>query len=283
MFILKDCSINLSRAWWLGLVTLASVTSPALAQNSSFPEDTISPSRNASTLPNNLSNTIPSSNQYLVYVSGNSPELLQQVKTVAPDAFTGKLETGQSVVQVGRFSNLNFASRRAEQLKQMGLAADVATVSPKVASIAPVAGSYAPIGSAPTNAIGVPNFPPNNAPVSSSNDGFNLPGVPVSSDQQTIEINRPQQSSMPIAPQLPVTTASINPPPEVSRNRYFVIIPTAADAVLQKAKGIVPTARLTASERGTYIEVQGYPERGSAEALNNTIRSQGLNSRVIYY
>ena len=284
MFMLRDCSTTLSRAWWLGLLALANVASPAMAQNPSFPEDSIAPSipinRAANfPAPSNFSNTIPSNaNQYVVYVPGNNPMVLQQVKAIVPDAFSGRLDNGQSVVQIGRFNNSNLAQRRVEQLKQMGLSADVATVSTKLATTMPVADPFNPISS-PTNTLGVPNLPPSNFP---NND---LPGVPSAippAGQGTIEISRPQQPYQ-AAPQLPGPTASINPPPEVSRNRYFVIIPSSADAILQKTKNIVPTARLTATERGTYIEVQGYPERRSADTLSSTLRSQGLDSRVIYF
>jgi len=287
MFMLRDCSTTLSRSCWLGLLALANVASPVMAQNSSFPEDSIAPSIpiNRATsfpAPSNFSNTIPSNaNQYVVYVPRNNPMVLQQVRAIVPDAFSGRLDNGQSVVQIGRFNNSNLAQRRVEQLKQMGLSADVATVSTKLATTMPVTDPFFST-SAPTNTLGVPNLPPSNFPSNFPND---LPGVPSAippAGQGTIEISRPQQTYQ-ATPQLPGQTASINPPPEVSRNRYFVIIPSAADAILQKTRNIVPTARLTATERGTYIEVQGYPERRSADTLSSTLRSQGLDSRVIYF
>jgi hypothetical protein len=33
---------------------------------------------------------------------------------------------------------------------------------------------------------------------------------------------------------------------------------------------------------GTFIEVQKYPDRSSADSLNRTLRKQGFDARVIY-
>ena len=48
-------------------------------------------------------------------------------------------------------------------------------------------------------------------------------------------------------------------------------------------QAIAPNAQLRSSYRGTYIEVQGYPDRGSAETLSQTIRRQGFDSRVVFF
>lgn len=67
-----------------------------------------------------------------------------------------------------------------------------------------------------------------------------------------------------------------------SVKRYYVIIPSASDALLEKSRGVVPTAKISSSRLGQYIEVQGFNKRSYAEALNAKMRSQGFNSRVIY-
>ena len=64
--------------------------------------------------------------------------------------------------------------------------------------------------------------------------------------------------------------------------RYFVIIPTGSVSELQRVQAIAPTAQLRSSYRGTYIEVQGYPDRASAETLSGTIRRQGFDTRVVF-
>jgi hypothetical protein len=65
--------------------------------------------------------------------------------------------------------------------------------------------------------------------------------------------------------------------------RYFVIIPTGLVSELQRVQAIAPNAQLRSSYRGTYIEVQGYPDRASAETLNATVRREGFNSRVAFF
>jgi S-layer homology domain len=67
-----------------------------------------------------------------------------------------------------------------------------------------------------------------------------------------------------------------------SVKRYYVIIPSPSDALLEKSRGVVPTAKISSSRLGQYIEVQGFNKRSYAEALNSKMRSQGFNSRVIF-
>ncbi len=67
-----------------------------------------------------------------------------------------------------------------------------------------------------------------------------------------------------------------------SVKRYYVIIPSPSDALLEKSRGVVPSAKISSSRLGQYIEVQGFNKRSYAEALNAKMRSQGFNSRVIY-
>jgi hypothetical protein len=62
-----------------------------------------------------------------------------------------------------------------------------------------------------------------------------------------------------------------------------VIIPTGTVSELQRVQAIAPSAQLRSSYRGTYIEVQGHPDRTSAETLNLTIRRQGFDSRVVFF
>lgn len=62
-----------------------------------------------------------------------------------------------------------------------------------------------------------------------------------------------------------------------------MIIPTGLVSELQRVQAIAPNAQLRSSYRGTYIEVQGYPDRSSAETLSQTIRRQGFDSRVAFF
>jgi len=241
-----------------GIVFL--IGAAAAAQNTSFPED-LTIRRQGNT----------GSKQYLVYVSGSDPNLLKRVKTVVPDAFNSRLSSGQRIVQIGRYSSLDMAQKRIEQLQQSGLSAQVATVPSKVSTYNP-----------PPIATPIPVPTQTEIPIT-------LPGVPRSPGSSSL----PPTNAGTLIP-IPTEVVPLPPPPSVAievppatapnvKNRYFVIIPSTVDAVLDKARNIVPTARLTSSDRGTYIEVQGYPDRPSAETLNATLRSQGLDSRVIYF
>ncbi len=263
----------------LGLASLFGTGTAVTAQNHSFPQGT--------KIADN--GTFNAANQYLVYVPNADPTTVQQVKAIAPEAFRSQLDSGQAIVQIGRFNNLNLAQRRIEELKTAGVTAQVTQVSTRL----PSAPNSFPTATPPIPQSGIPANAPTGVP--NNNNGIaTLPGVPSTPEidnttNGTIDISRPGQTGQPVpiqtvpAPNTTNTTAAINPPPTLSRNRYYVIVPSSVDTVLAKVRNLVPTARLTASERGTYIEVQGFPDRGSAEALNTNMRSQGLDSRVIYF
>lgn len=225
--------------------------------------------------------TVPSASQYIVY----SPNVanLQRAKAIAPDAFLSRLSSGEQVVQLGRFNNLNLAERRAAEFNQTGLTAQVRSVSGQFSNLPAPIPSNPPVTSLPTpgGSIFTPR-PSVNEP---------LPGVPGADfPNNSIEIVRspqpiPQQPipQQPI-PAQPLPVAVANPlPSSGTQLRYFVIIPTGLVSELQRVQAIVPNAQLRSSYRGTYIEVQGYPDRGSAETLNGTIRRQGFDSRVVFF
>ncbi len=219
---------------------------------------------------------VPSASQYIVY----SPSVanLQRARAIAPDAFLSRLNTGEQVVQLGRFNNLNLAERRATEFNQAGITAQVRSVAGQFGNLPAPIPSNPPVTSlpAPVGSIFTPS-PSVNEP---------LPGVPGSDfPNNSIEIVRsPQpipQQPIPIQ-SLPVAAA--NPiPSSGTQLRYFVIIPTGLVSELQRVQALVPTAQLRSSYRGTYIEVQGYPDRGSAETLSGTIRRQGFDSRVVFF
>ncbi|MBD2099012.1 SPOR domain-containing protein [Trichocoleus sp. FACHB-591] len=90
---------------------------PAPFPNSAAPVSAPSPSIRA--LP---------SETYLVFVNGNSPLMLDQVRRVEPEAFR-KEYRGRTVIQVGQFIDQSNARRRAEALQDQGIRAEVAQVS----------------------------------------------------------------------------------------------------------------------------------------------------------
>jgi len=235
--------------------------------------------------------------QYLVYLPNVAN--IKQAKLLAPDAFVSRLDTGEQVVQLGRFNNLNLAQRRAAQFSQAGLAPQIRTVQGKFATSTNVPTSTTipsipvsnpiprnsapiPVASIPANSS-LPNVPDSQYPNNQNNSQIypqsNAIGIersnpqPIPVQSQPIPIQNGSQPSLPIASQ------GVN----AAQLRYFVIIPTGSISELQRVQAIVPSAQLRSSYRGTYIEVQGYPDRTSAETLNLTIRRQSFDSRVVFF
>jgi hypothetical protein len=277
----------------IGLVSLVSISA------NSFNID-FSDSANAQSFPNDSGQVAPSAaTQYLVYLPNVAN--VKQAKILAPEAFVNRLDTGEQVVQLGRFNNLNLAQRRAAQFTQAGLAPQIRTVQSKFASIQagpntiPATSSSTPL---PNTAAPVPVDAIPDSTV--KNDA--LPGVPNSGfpnsqnpQNNSIEIVRSPQSIPQQNQPIPIQTAS-QPIPAISNQpvynqpttdpaqlHYFVIIPMGLTSELQRVQAIAPNAQMRSSYRGTYIEVQGFPDRNSAETLNLTIRRQGFDSRVVYF
>ncbi len=265
----------------IGLVSLLSISANVFV---SFNDNA-----NAQSFPNNSFPVATpvnagSAQQYLVYLPNVAN--IQQAKVLAPDAFVSRLDTGEQVVQLGRFNNLNLAQRRVSQFSQAGLNPQIKTVQGKFATfpsaptsfIPPIPTNNPPVSSAP--------FPVESIPIQTSWANQPLPNVPGSEfpNSNAIEIVR---SPQPFPPQnqpvqaLPQITAQNSL--SGTQLRYFVIIPTGLVSELQRVQAIAPTAQLKSSHRGTYIEVQGYPDRSSAETLNLTIRRQGFDSRVVFF
>jgi hypothetical protein len=280
------------RSFAIGLVSLVGISINGLINFI----DKNSASANAQSFPSDASNA--ANNQYLVYLPNVAN--IKQAKILAPDAFINRLDTGEQVVQLGRFNNLNLAQRRAAQFTQAGLSPQIRMVQ----------GKFATTVNTPTNtipAIPVSNPVPQNSapipvesiPVQTTNNNLPLPGVPGAQiPNNQIEIVRsPQSEPLPIPqtipqPNQPFPNQNISQPsfPIASQGvanavqlRYFVIIPTSSVLELQRVQAIAPSSQLRSSYRGTYIEVQGYPDRISAETLNLTIRRQGFDSRVVFF
>lgn len=254
--------------------------------------DIISAPANAQSFPNDsLPSTIISNNgstQYLVYLPNVAN--IKQAKILASDAFVSRLDTGEQVVQLGRFNNLNLAQRRASQFSQAGLAPQIKTVQGRFANIPNI--SVNTIPSIPTSNSAP--IPVESIPIPTSRVNDSLPGVPGSvfsnSQSNAIEIIRSPQSTTQQSQPFPTQSTSQAIPQITSQGvvnaaqlRYFVIIPSGSVSELQRVQAIAPNAQLRSSYRGTYIELQGYPDRVSAETLSNTVRRQGFDTRVVFF
>ena len=66
--------------------------------------------------------------QYTVYVNGDSPYLLQQVRSLEPTASVQRYQ-GQTVIQAGTFDNEASARRQIAALNSQGIMAEMATTS----------------------------------------------------------------------------------------------------------------------------------------------------------
>ena len=75
--------------------------------------------------PINRSGTV---GQYTVYVNGDSPYLLQQVRSIEPNASVQRYQ-GQTVIQAGTFDNEASARRQIAALNSQGILAELATAN----------------------------------------------------------------------------------------------------------------------------------------------------------
>ncbi len=66
--------------------------------------------------------------RYVVYVNGDSPYLLQQVRLIEPTASVQPYQ-GRSIIQAGTFNNEASAQQQVAALRSQGIMADIATLN----------------------------------------------------------------------------------------------------------------------------------------------------------
>ncbi len=81
---------------------------------------------------------------------------------------------------------------------------------------------------------------------------------------------------------------SSNQSGQTQTSRYVAVVPASANSVnsqflLSRVRQYIPTAFFSSSGRGSYIHAGAYQNRDSAEAISRYLRSQGVDSRVIYF
>lgn len=79
-----------------------------------------------------------------------------------------------------------------------------------------------------------------------------------------------------------------SPLPQQSQNsnfRYVAAVPSVVNnqSLLSRVRQYIPSAFLANSGRGSYINAGAYQSRDSAESVSRYLRSQGLDSRVLYF
>lgn len=89
----------------------------------------------------------------------------------------------------------------------------------------------------------------------------------------------------------PTSTAYTSNEPQLTQAvqnpnfRYIAAVPASAtnQLLLSRVRQYSPNAFLASSGRGTYIYVGAYQNRDSAESVSRYLRSQGVDSRVLYF
>ena len=81
------------------------------------------------------------------------------------------------------------------------------------------------------------------------------------------------------------STQQVSQPAQISDFRYVTVVPTPANnqLLLSQVRQYVPSAFLSSSGRGSFIHAGAYQNRDSAEAVSRYLRSQGVDSRVLYF
>ncbi|MEO1296365.1 MAG: hypothetical protein AAFW75_11270 [Cyanobacteria bacterium J06636_16] len=223
--------------------------------------------------------TFPSE-QYVVFVNGNSDLLLAQVRQIAPDAFVSTID-GSSVIQVGRFNSLQNAQLRADELGRLGIGAQVQET----------AFSSAPI--AVTPAADFPTSIPVNATASIAGD---LPPLPVSATSPAVEFGQVSPFQTVPPPPTSASPTSVTPPTanaipiaqqQPDTSGYYIVVPGSANELSALANQVISLGaprslvQTRTTPRGPHVAVGPYNDFGIANEWSNYLRDTGLpNARV---
>ena len=220
------------------------------------------------------------SEQYVVFVNGNSDLLLAQVRQIAPDAFISTID-GSSVIQVGRFNSFQNAQVRADELAFLGIDAQVQ----------PTAFTSAPIAVTPP--AGFPTSIPVNATASIAGD---LPPLPVEATASTVEFG---QSPFPAVPPPPTSAYPTNVAPPTANtvplaqqpntSGYYIVLPGRAHELTGLANQVInlgapqSLVQMRSSPRGHHVAVGPYDDYGIAKEWSNYLRDAGLLSARVHF
>ncbi|MBE9177605.1 hypothetical protein IQ268_03310 [Oculatella sp. LEGE 06141] len=198
--------------------------------------------------------------RYLVYVNGDSPLLLAQVRKVESGAFLQTYQERQ-VIQAGLFSEQTSAERQAATLASQGIVAEVIPIS----------------GSELTAASG--QSAPQTVNIATPSPDL----IPVTQVPREIEFGQPAQISQ--AGTQPFESAAL---PD---NSYYVAIPERASNIesvsnqvrrLGGGLGIGQVTNERSAPRGTHVLVGPFTSRGTAARWSRYFRDFGLDARVYY-
>ncbi|MBD0334819.1 MAG: hypothetical protein ICV62_04975 [Cyanobacteria bacterium Co-bin13] len=233
---------------------------------------------------------LPTGEQYIVYVSGSDPLLLDQLRSIEPEAFETSHQ-GQSVIQVGRYSVYQNAQQQVSTLSSQGIGAQIA----QVGAVVPTYGQLPT--PPPTAYISSGDLPP--LPVVPGPQG-SIPVVPVptvpTAAAPNVEFGQPPSvysgptsgNEMPLPPSSPPTTAAVVPPATAGAP-FYVVIPAATQDLPAISSRLVelgtPADRVQQrqSRLGPNVAVGPFNDRGLAERWRGYFREAGYgSSRVVY-
>lgn len=243
---------------------------------------------------------VPAGQQYVVYIPSTDPMLLNQVRSLAPDAFATDYQ-GQSVIQVGRYNYYQNAQQQVSTLAAQGIGAQISEAAPAVPQAVPqygqlpapaVASSYTPAPS--SSYISSGELPP--LPVVAVPQGAAPPPQVVSNQSVTFGQapgaypSVPGTSGeMPLPPSSAPTVAAAPAVPSGGGAPYYVVIPAATRDLPAISSQVIqlgtPADRVQQRQAplGPNVAVGPFRDRGLAERWNSYFRDAGLgSSRVVY-
>ena len=250
--------------------------------------------------------------QYVVFVSGDSDTLLDQVRLVEPTAFRTNHQ-GQAVIQAGRFNSPQNANERLNQLSMQGISATVAEVAGAVPYYA-----QSPIQSPDVYAASgeLPPIPTTSLPqVAQENSGSQpVPDLPAMPATPSVDPNATLPDSVEPVPQgsvefgeeltytvppnpgaypvdtIPPGAAAAEPPASARVSApYYVIIPTAERNLPELSAQVIqlgtPADRVQQrlTPRGPHVAVGPFEDRGLAFQWNRFYRDAGISNSRVYY
>lgn len=201
--------------------------------------------------------------RYMVYVNGTSPLLLDQVRSVQPDAFRQQYN-GRSVIQAGLYNSEQNAREQVQRLADFGIGADVTPVQRAVNP------SYS-FASVPP--------PPNYVPPSSGSVPIPVTAVP----DNSVEFGQAPNSALPPPPN---STAYAGSNARASSSAYYVIVPSGhqtASVLRNQIVDLGVTSSLVQTRTapfGPHVAVGPFSNRGEANEWNQYLSGFGMNARV---
>ena len=202
---------------------------------------------------------------YLVYVNGNSAELLQQVRLIEPTAYIRQFQ-GRSVIQAGAFRKKYNAQQRVGQLRAYGIRTQIVSFSNQEGGLYPSSGEG---GSYSSNAEGglYPSYGEGGSYSSNAEGGLH----PSYGERGSYSSNAEDYGT------------------NQSKSSYYVAIPgnpedlPAIESRIRESVGRNASVIVRNHPRGSHLAVGPFAQRLEAEQWNNYLRHLGFGNARVYY